>query len=67
MTERFMSIYETEAAFVCPTCGDAVDPDRADTLEAIEVGRGADERDEGVAVYFHDDCFPYASRRYELA
>ena len=63
MNEPNHSIYAADVLYACPTCGRPVDPDETDALEAVEVREGGRDF---TTVYFHDDCFPYASRRYEL-
>ena len=53
----------------CPTCGEAIEPEETDVVEAVEVvpvpGFGApNDTTEGMGALFHPDCFPEGDRRY---
>ncbi|MBD0281675.1 MAG: hypothetical protein ICV69_05710 [Thermoleophilaceae bacterium] len=53
----------------CPTCGEAIDPDESDVVEAVEVapvpGFGAPgDTADGMSVVFHESCFPEGDPRY---
>jgi hypothetical protein len=54
---------------VCPTCGQAIEPEDPDAVEAVEIvpvpGFGAlDDTAEGLGVLFHAACFPEGDPRY---
>jgi hypothetical protein len=48
---------------ICPTCGDVIEPDELDVVEAVEIVAvpGFDapsDTAEGMGVVFHPSCFP---------
>jgi hypothetical protein len=56
----------------CPTCGEAIEPDETDVIEAVEIrsvgGFGAPaDTAEGMRVVFHPACFPQGDPSYRRA
>ena len=54
---------------ICPTCGEAIEPDESDVVEAVEIvpvqGSGApSDIAEGMRVVFHPSCFPKGHSGY---
>ena len=71
MTIEYRTSWDrTSALELCPTCGDQIDPDAHDTLDAAQLARSdaaaRPESVESAIVHFHEDCYPHASSRYQL-
>lgn len=54
---------------LCPTCGEAIEPDEPDVIEAVEIvsvpGSGAPgDVAEGMKAVFHESCFPEGDPNY---
>jgi hypothetical protein len=54
----------------CPTCGEMIEPDEPDVVEAEEIvsmpgmGAGATDTAEGMKAVFHEACFPEGDPDY---
>jgi hypothetical protein len=54
---------------VCPTCGEAIEPDETGVIEAVEIVsmpgmQAAGDTEEGLNVVFHESCFDDADPNY---
>ena len=54
---------------ICPSCGEAIEPDESDVVEAVEIvsvpAFGApDNVAEGMKALFHERCFPEGHPNY---